>query len=321
MTGRQRRDAILHAATALTDPHGDAAGTDCGLAAVSAVTGLALPALRELAAGVGRPVRSLSAVDLAAVLSAVGVACRVAVPEVNPRDWVPAGDVLWYPAASTLAVVRLLPPHPPDPPHWVAVRGGLVADGIGRLTPAGDYWGLGKQADACAELVRLGGVDAGRGEFPTLRVARMVRRSVVGGGVVVRGTIERAASVPALCVDVGAAVGGRTAPGLCFRCALIATGRWRCRISTRCRRVGIVGRCSTGRGGAVRPSGDAAVMVADLPVVETDGCVVSVCEVARPDSAPVPVGPVAEIALPVGPVSVGPVPVGPAPVGTGRWSA
>ena len=72
---------------------------------------------------------------------------------------------------------------------------------------------------------------------------------------------------------------------------------------------------------AVRPSGDAAVMVADLPVVKTDGCVVSVCEVARPDSAPVPVGLVAEIALPVGPVYVGPVPVGPAPVGTGRWSA
>ena len=45
---------------------------------------------------------------------------------------------------------------------------------------------------------------------------------------------------------------------------------------------------------AVRPSGDAAVVVADVPVVKTDGFVVSVCEVA--------------------------LPVGPVPVGTGRWS-
>ena len=204
MTGRQRRDAILHAASALTDPHGDAAGTDFGLAAVSAVTGLALPALRKLAAGVGRPARSLTVVDLAAVLSAVGVACRVAVPQVNPRQWVPGWRVAWYPSASTLAVVRLRRSRPSDPLHWVAVRGDWVADGIGRLTPAGEYWD--RYADACAELVRLGGVDTGGGLVPPLCVARMVRRAV-DGGVVVRGRLEHAASVSALCVDVRAEVG------------------------------------------------------------------------------------------------------------------
>ena len=180
-------------------PVGDWEGTDYGLAVVSAVTGLALPALpalRALAAGIGRPVQSLTAVDLAAVLSAVGVACRVAVPEVNPRQWVPWWHVAWSPGASTLAVVR----HPRGP-HWVAERDDLVADGLGRLTPGADYWG--RQADACAELVRLGGVDTGRGHVPSLPAARLVRR-FVDGSVVVRGQFERPAAVPAQCGEVRA---------------------------------------------------------------------------------------------------------------------
>ena len=79
--------------------------------------------------------------------------------------------------------------------------------GSGRYRPADacrEYWD--RHADACAELVRLGGVDTGGGLVPPLCVARMVRRAV-DGGVVVRGRLEHAASVSALCVDVRAEVG------------------------------------------------------------------------------------------------------------------